>query len=188
MTPERLAHVLGVEGLILHIAQREGLDLRAAGLAALLHDVAKPEAREEQRRLMLANRRYSPSAEDLDHPEMWHGLAAATVAEAEYGVDDEEILEAVSWHTTGRTDLRRLGLALYVADYLEPTRNYAGVSADRARLLQLPLIEAAATVAANKVARVKEKNRKPHSQTEAMCNWLAATSPSKTQSLAQEVD
>ena len=60
---------------------------------------------------------------ELDHPALLHSKLGAYVARDEYGVEDEEILSAISWHTTGRPQMTRLEQIIYLADYIEPNRD-----------------------------------------------------------------
>lgn len=169
---QRLIHVLGVEGLAVALAAQWGISTTDAMLAALLHDVAKNLPREEQETLMRDAPLYEAAEEDEGHPALWHGPAAATIASREYGIDNPDILEAVAYHTTGKPGLGGIGLAIYVADYLEPTRNQQDVSRLRRELLHVPPRDAALGVARHKLEHIRKHRREPHSRTVAMADWL----------------
>lgn len=64
-----------------------------------------------------------------------HAKTGACVARDVYGADDD-IFEAIYWHTTGKADMSRLEKILYIADYMEPNRDFPGV--ERLRTLGLP--------------------------------------------------
>lgn len=164
---------MGVEGLAVALAWRHGVDGEKVLLAALLHDFAKGESLERQKALMAGEREFGASAEDMEHPQMWHGIAAAALARSEFGVSDGEILEAVAYHTTGAEGLGRVGQVIYVADFLEPTRDFPGVEVLRRELLGLPLGEAARRVAGLKVESVRRKGRKVHSRSLRMAGGRA---------------
>ncbi|MCC6547965.1 bis(5'-nucleosyl)-tetraphosphatase (symmetrical) YqeK [Candidatus Sumerlaeota bacterium] len=170
---QRFCHVMGVEGLAVALACRHGLDAEGVLTAALLHDYAKAEPQERLRELMEQGTDYKPTEEDLRHPAMWHGIAAAHVGRSEYGIDDLRVLEAVAYHTTGNEGLGPIGLALYVADYLEPTRGFNGVEQARREILTLTdLRQAALEVARRKIDKIQRKNQPLHGRTLAMARWL----------------
>ncbi len=152
-------------------------------LAALLHDIVKGTPDEEQHRLMMGTDLFPPSDEDLEHPQVWHGMAAVTVAREELGIEDEELLEAVAFHTTGKPGLRPLGLVLYVADFLEPSRSYPGVHEARAELLGEPMYSAARGVADRKLRAIQAQGHRPHNLTLQMQQWLEGLAPEPTHNL-----
>lgn len=125
--PERRPHLAAVADLLAHWALELRLDQpeRARWSAAgWLHDAlrdADPES-------------LAPDAGEFPAP-VRHGPAVAARLRAS-GVEDEEFLEAVGYHSLGRPGLRRLGRFLYLADYLEPGRAFdpVGNAALRARL------------------------------------------------------
>lgn len=156
------------------LAPRYGVSSEKAMIAALLHDLLKAEPKKDLLRIMDDSHAFAGTAEDRDHPALWHGLAAAEIGRREYGIDDPEILQAVAFHTTGVPNLSPVGMTLYVADTLEPTRRFPGVEQARRRILELPLREAAREVATIKFQHVETKDQKPHSQTLAMLQWLSA--------------
>jgi predicted HD superfamily hydrolase involved in NAD metabolism len=175
LTPDRLAHVFGVEGLAVILALRHGVDPEKVLLAAVLHDYCKAELKTTLLRGIESAADFPPTAEDREHPAMWHGLAATGLARSEFGVTDPEILEAIAWHTTGRPGLGPVGLTLYVADFLEPTRNFPDVSQARREILPMPLYHAAHAVCVRKIASIERKNQLLHSKTVDMRDWLEQT-------------
>lgn len=175
LPPRRLYHVLGVEGLAVHLAGQWGASAEKAMLAALLHDAAKTLPDSEQKALMMDSPVFTAGEEDLAHAQLWHGPAATSLAVQEYGIQDREVLEAVAYHTTGNPGVGTLGLVLYVADYLEPTRSFADVSELRREVLPLPPRRAALAVARRKLRHIANRGRKAHGRTIAMEQWLRDT-------------
>lgn len=171
--PERIPHVMGVECMSLLLAERWGADRSTVQIAALLHDLAKPLSHDDQRALMERGTAVQPTAEDFDHPAIWHGFAAAQEARETHGVTERAILEAVAYHSTGNPGLEDVGLVLYVADFIEPHRKWKGVEAFRIKTLGIDdLREAARNVASAKLAHLSARGRKAHSRTLAMLEWL----------------
>ncbi len=61
-----------------------------------------------------------------NNPQLLHALAAAIIAKEEMKIEDEDILNSVIYHTTGREDMSLLEKIIYIADYIEPSRDFPG--------------------------------------------------------------
>ncbi len=110
---------------------------------------------------------------------MWHGLAAAQHAWKDYEIKDDSILNAIAWHTTGAKGLGEVGLTLFVADFVEPTRNYPHVKEIREEVIgQQTVEEAAMRVAELKIQNVRKKKQPTHNRTQEMFDWLSQQCPS----------
>jgi predicted HD superfamily hydrolase involved in NAD metabolism len=106
------------------LAMRYGYDLEKAMLAGLMHDCAKcmPNAK----KLKIAEKNHLDISElERKNPFMLHAKLGALLAQKKYDIDDEEILSAIRWHTTGRPQMSLLDKIVYVADYIEPKRDKA---------------------------------------------------------------
>ncbi|MCC5875152.1 MAG: bis(5'-nucleosyl)-tetraphosphatase (symmetrical) YqeK [Candidatus Sumerlaeia bacterium] len=172
LSPGRLTHVLGVEAISCHCAVKWGIDPRKALLAALLHDIMKQRPKAELRGF-LDRGIIDVSHEDLEHPQLWHGVAAAVWAIDELGLEDMDIAQAVAWHTTGTPGMSDLGLVLFVSDFIEPSRNFRHVFEMRKRVLSRESVrEAALDVARNKIAAIERQGKALHSRTLDMAEWL----------------
>jgi predicted HD superfamily hydrolase involved in NAD metabolism len=143
--------------MALLLARHWGLDLEAALTAALCHDLAKPFPPSVQRERLEAVTVVPVSEEDRACASIWHGIVAAQEAHDAFGVRDRDVLEAIAWHSTGPESLASIGLAIYVADYIEPSRNWPGVEDFRRRVFDMSLTEAALAVAQAKVDRLNKK-------------------------------
>lgn len=126
LKPKRFAHSLGVVDSAAEMAERFGADVHQAKLAALLHDCAKNFTDEE----MLATAKAAHL--DIDpitkvEPQLLHGPVGAVVAKRDYGITDPAILSAITYHTTGREHMTLLEKIIYLADFIEPSRDYPGV-------------------------------------------------------------
>ncbi len=125
----RIPHVLGTEQEAIHLAERWGGDVEKARRAALLHDCTKKLNLEEQ--LSVAERFRVPLDEmERETLKLLHAKTGAAIAETVFGTDGE-ITGAIRWHTTGRAGMTLLEKIIYLADYIEPTRDFPGV--DRLR-------------------------------------------------------
>ena len=130
LSARRVRHVLGVEEEAARLAERYGADVRKARVAALLHDCTKKLGLEEQ--LALADR-YGVVLDEEERGEvkLLHAKTGAALAREVFGADDE-VCGAIFWHTTGRADMTLLEKIVYLADYIEPNRDFDGVDALRA--------------------------------------------------------
>jgi predicted HD superfamily hydrolase involved in NAD metabolism len=124
LSPERFHHVYGVVSSIKELAKIYGEDEIAAETAAWLHDVAREWDKEHL--LEVANK-VQVENEFRSVKELLHGPVAAYIGKTEFGITDTRILDAVYYHTTGRTEMTLLDKLLFVADATEPSRLYPDV-------------------------------------------------------------
>lgn len=118
----RAPHVLGTEEEAARLARRWGADEMSARRAALLHDCTKKCGREQH---LAICRQYGIRLDEEEQREekLLHALTGAALAEHVFGLTAEEV-GAVRWHTTGRAGMTVLEKILYLADYIEPTRDF----------------------------------------------------------------
>ena len=124
---KRLLHTLNVGYLSAHLADVFGCDKDKALIAGALHDCAKELPQERQ--LELA-RKYSGDL--FTEKKLLHSPAGATFAKENFGIEDKEILDAICYHTTGRGGMNTLEKIVYLADKIEPSRNYTDLTPIRA--------------------------------------------------------
>lgn len=131
----RLQHILRVEQTAIELARHHSLNVEKAAKAGLMHDLAKYF--KPQRLLEMAQ------AEGLEidpveaaHPHLLHAPVSAIVARDEFGVEDEEVLQAICDHTLGRPGMGWLSCVVFLADSLEPGR---GINAELETLRQSSL-------------------------------------------------
>ena len=121
---KRFEHTIGVMYTAASLAMRYNADVDKALLAGLLHDVAKGYTPQEMLELC---EKYglSVSGAEKKNPGLLHAKLGAYIAEREYAIKDSEILDAITWHTTGRPNMTLLDKIIYIADYIEPNRKDA---------------------------------------------------------------
>ena len=122
---KRIPHVLGTEQEAVRLAERYGADVEKARVAALLHDCTKKLSMEEQLALC---EKYGIQLDELEQKalKLLHSKTGAAIARDMFGVDDE-IYSAIWYHTTGHANMTKLEKIIYLADYIEPTRDFPGV-------------------------------------------------------------
>lgn len=136
LSEKRFKHSLGVAEEAERLADKYGADKKKAYLAGLVHDVAK-EIDTDSARNMLKDRfgiRVDPVTYNV--PKLLHAPLGACLAQTEFGIFDAEILDAVKYHTTAKADMSLLTKIIYMADYIEPNRDFNGVEELRKQAYQ----------------------------------------------------
>ena len=131
---ERVPHVLGTEQEAIRLALRYGGDVEKARRAALLHDCTKRLDREAQLQLC---QRYGIEPDETEKQawKLLHAKTGAAIAREIYALDEESV-NAIRYHTTGRAHMTLLEKIIYLADYIEPSRDFPGVNALRAAVYE----------------------------------------------------
>ncbi|WP_417899519.1 bis(5'-nucleosyl)-tetraphosphatase (symmetrical) YqeK [Bacillus haimaensis] len=125
LTERRYIHTIGVMDTSIELAKKYGVDENKAELAAIFHDYAKFRDKEEMRNIILEQN--MPKDLLAHHDELWHAPVGAYLVEKEVGIKDKDVLEAIKCHTSGKINMTTLDKILYVADYIEPGRDFPGV-------------------------------------------------------------
>lgn len=118
---KRYRHTLGVAYTAASMAMCWNYDMDDAFLAGLLHDSAKYYSDEL---LIQSCEEHGFTVSDVErrNPYLLHGKAGAKIAEEKYNITKEDILGAITYHTTGRPAMSLLEQIIFVADYIEPGR------------------------------------------------------------------
>ena len=125
LKPNRVAHVLGCRQTARELAERYGADPIDAQRAALLHDISK--ALDGPLQLTLCAE-YGINLDDFSaqNPKTLHALTGGFIARRIFG-ENKAVVDAIKSHTTGKADMNTLEKIIYVADYMEPNRDFPGV-------------------------------------------------------------
>ena len=127
LTKERYHHTVGVAYTAMSMAMKYNPQpdnnefMIKAEIAGLLHDCAKCMDNDKKIRICNKNQ-ISNSKIEAENPYLLHGKVGAYIARKEFDILDEDILNAITWHTTGRPDMSLLEKIIFVADYIEPSR------------------------------------------------------------------
>lgn len=133
--PELYRHSLGVAETALELAERYGADKRRAYLAGLVHDYAKNLSAE--RLLALASHFGLPIDRiTRAEPRLLHAPVGAALLPLEMKITDAAVLNAIACHTTGSSRMSLLARIVYLADVIEPSRDYPGVERLRQEAFQ----------------------------------------------------
>jgi putative HD superfamily hydrolase of NAD metabolism len=121
---KRYIHSINVMHTAISLAMRYEYSLEEAKIAGLLHDCAKCFSNNQQITLC-KDAQISISEYEKEYPDMLHAKLGAYLARKEYGIEKKEILDAITFHITGRSDMGVLEKIVFVADYIEPSRKNA---------------------------------------------------------------
>lgn len=126
LSKRRFQHSLQVARVAEEMAAHYGLDEDKAYITGLLHDYAKGVSGQELMIIAMDNGLIEDEM-DLEIPDLLHAPVGAWQLQHELGINDEEILNAVSCHTTGALEMSELDKIIYLADMIEPGRDYPGL-------------------------------------------------------------
>lgn len=123
---KRYEHSLGVKDTAIKLAQIYNSDEEKAKLAGLIHDCAKNM---DDNQLVDICKAHGVEINEVckESPQLLHGAAAAIIAKETMEIKDTDILNAITYHTTGRKNMSVLEKIIYISDYIEPLRNFPGV-------------------------------------------------------------
>lgn len=117
MDEERLLHSLGCAQCAAELAQKFNLDTKKAYIAGLLHDCAKCLSQEKTMKIA---EKLNLEHTELVNYKVLHAPVSAYIAKCELGIEDEEILSSIRWHTLGKKNMSLFEKIIFLADKIEP--------------------------------------------------------------------
>ena len=125
LAPSRIPHVDACESEAVCLARCWGVSVDDAREAAILHDITKKLDFSENM-CIISKHRFSIDMIGFHEEKLLHAVTGAIIAKSEFGVSDV-VAEAIKWHTTGKAKMSMLEKVIYIADYIESTRDFPGV-------------------------------------------------------------
>lgn len=127
VSKKRFIHSMNVAKAAVMLAEIYGVDKEKARLAGLMHDIAKEMPHEEHVAIL---EKESETLKELEKisVKLWHGPVGCIYLKQKYGVDDQDVLNAVRYHTTGRKDMSLLEKIVFVADHISEERRWPDVT------------------------------------------------------------
>jgi len=119
LNTERYEHSLGTAECAEELAARFGLDKEKAYFTGLIHDCAKCLPKDEMHKIL---NQIELVCGELENPKTHHAPAGVIIAKKEFGIEDEEILSAIRWHTIGKLNMSDFEKIIFLADKIEKTR------------------------------------------------------------------
>lgn len=135
LSAQRLEHSIGVEETAVKLAKLYDADIQKARIAGLLHDCARDIPLDIQLKMAIDFGILLDETESFEKV-LIHGPLGEIIARRDYGVQDDEILKAIRLHTTGDEDMTVLDKIIFLSDYIEPHRNFPGVSELRTKAFE----------------------------------------------------
>ena len=164
----RVAHVAGCESEAVRLAMHWGEDPELAAEAGILHDITKSLSYDEQLQLCEKYGIINNNSE-LEAPKLLHAKTGAAMARELFGVSDT-VYEAIRWHTTGKPDMSLFEKILYLADYIEPTRDFEGI--DELRELAFSDLDGAMVLGLGMtIDEIRRSGREPYVDTLDAYAW-----------------
>ena len=122
----RFEHSIAVANQSVKLAIRFGANSEKAYVAGLLHDICKNLKKEEQLQFFSRSAIMLTDTEKLS-PKVWHAISGAQYLKEKLKINDDDIIDAVRYHTTGRAEMSLLEKVIYIADLTSLDRNYPDV-------------------------------------------------------------
>ena len=126
MKAARFRHSKNVAKEAVRLAKKYGADVEKAELAGILHDATKETGEEEQMSL-IAKAGIELTPMERSSPKLWHAISGSAFVQVVLGIDDQEVIDAIRYHTTGRAGMTLLDKVIFVADFTSADRDYDGV-------------------------------------------------------------
>lgn len=176
LKPKRFEHAQSVSKMAAELAQAYGADVRKARLAGLLHDWDKEYGDEEIReRARALNVEVDPYVLET-MPRLLHGPTAAAELARAYPDLPADVIQAIARHTAAAIGMSDLDMIIYVADAIEPGRDFAGLEELRAMIGNATLEELFATTFNHILLTLVERRRRLHPATVEVWNHYVARS------------
>lgn len=164
----RYYHSLCVADEAKRLAEKYGGNEEKCYLAGLLHDITKNSTPEEHLEIFKSNN-ISLSQIEMSAEKLWHAVSGALYIESNLGIKDNEILDAVRYHTTAKADMSLTAKILYLADFTSKDRNYPDVNIIR-NLVDKSLEEAFIYALKYSIIDLTERSKAIHPDTVAAFN------------------
>lgn len=126
LSKKRFQHSMNVAEECFKLAERYGADKRRCYLAGMLHDIMKEDLPERQRQYT-AESGLSPDPVEIATKSLWHGVAGGYYVREVLKIDDEELISAIRYHTTGCARMTLMEKIVYLGDMISEERDYKGV-------------------------------------------------------------
>ncbi len=169
LSEDRFKHTMGVAETAKELAKVYNCDCEKAYFAGLLHDIAKEKSLEEMQ--YIVSRHFSDIDEmTLTSKALLHSVAGACLSKELFDIDND-IFDAILYHTTGKADMSLFTKIIYMADYIEPMRDFPGV--DEVRKLAFKDIDLAIIKSCgNVIIHTVNKDQAVHPNTVDARNYL----------------
>lgn len=126
LSKKRFQHSMNVAEECFRLAERYGADKQRCYLAGMLHDIMKEELPERLKQYVMDSG-LSPDPAEIAAKSLWHGIAGGYYIREELGIDDEELISAVRYHTVGCAKMTLMEKIVFLADMISEDRHYKDI-------------------------------------------------------------
>lgn len=171
LSPKRIPHVQGCEWEAVRLAKRWGESEEDAAEAGILHDITKKLVLSEQ---LILSEKYGIINDTYEtaNVKLLHAKTGAALARDLFNISDR-VYSAIRWHTTGKPDMTLLEKIIYMADYIEPNRDFPGV--DKLRKLAYEDLDAAMALGLKmSLEDIRSYGAEPYEVTVSAFEWYKA--------------
>ena len=171
LSPKRIPHVQGCEWEAVRLAKRWGESEEDAAEAGILHDITKKLVLSEQ---LILSEKYGIINDTYEtaNVKLLHAKTGAALARDLFNISDR-VYSAIRWHTTGKPDMTLLEKIIYMADYIEPNRDFPGV--DKLRKLAYEDLDAAMVLGLEmSLEDIRSYGAEPYEVTVSAYEWYKA--------------
>lgn len=171
LSPKRIPHVQGCEWEAVRLAKRWGESEEDAAEAGILHDITKKLVLSEQ---LILSEKYGIINDTYEtaNVKLLHAKTGAALARDLFNISDR-VYSAIRWHTTGKPDMTLLEKIIYMADYIEPNRDFQGV--DKLRKLAYEDLDAAMVLGLKmSLEDIRSYGAEPYEVTVSAYEWYKA--------------
>lgn len=166
----RFHHSMCVAEKAVELAKMHNLNEEKAFLAGILHDIMKEESLENQRKIIEKNG-YKMTKLEINSPNIYHQMSAAEYVKNELGIDDEDIIGGIRYHTTGRANMTEFEMLIYLADFTSEDRNYPDVDIMREKTNE-SFLDGMLYSLSYTIKKLAEQNKQIHPDTLHCYNWV----------------
>ena len=152
---KRRVHTYGVRDVAVHLGELYGEDIEKCEIAALFHDMFRGVKVDSVNYYV---KHLGLPTKYIDNVNLAHSKIAAIIMKRDYDINDENIINAVSYHTTGRENMSKLEKIIYLSDAIEPMRAYPKVDEIR-KLSEIDLDKACLMSMTNTIDFVSEQGK-----------------------------
>ena len=171
LSPKRIPHVQGCEWEAVRLAKRWGESEEDAAEAGILHDITKKLVLSEQ---LILSEKYGIINDTYEtaNVKLLHAKTGAALARDLFNISDR-VYSAIRWHTTGKPDMTLLEKIIYMADYIEPNRDFPGV--DKLRKIAYEDLDAAMVLGLKmSLEDIRSYGAEPYEVTVSAYEWYKA--------------
>lgn len=167
----RVEHSINVADCAIKLSEIYNYDSKKAYIAGIVHDCAKYLNKEEVEYYVNKYEIYLDNLEK-NNLALSHSIIGSVIAKYEFNIEDEEIINAIKYHTTGKEDMSILEKIIYLADLIEKNRNYPGVEKLRELTYSGKIDKALLTSFDNTIKFVIDNNQLIHPRTVSARNYI----------------